>query len=71
LSPSPFSSYPGQELDGIISQPPDIAADVSGVHNIEFVNDLGMYVWNKPTLPVPTPMPAPFVISNDTAALAT
>ena len=29
LSPGPFSKYPGVELNGIISQPPDVAAAVS------------------------------------------
>ncbi|MGH7932240.1 MAG: hypothetical protein ACREQN_03625, partial [Candidatus Binataceae bacterium] len=40
-------------------QPPDVAADVSPTQNVEFVNDLGMYVWAKPTLPVGSPAPTP------------
>lgn len=62
----PFSSYPGQDLNALTvlngvneGQPPDVAPDVSPSQNVEFVNALGMYVWAKPALPVPSPAPTP------------
>ncbi len=66
LPPGPFSSFSGQELNALVFQPPDVSADVSPTQNAEFVNDLGLYVWTKPALPIPTPMAAPTtVISNN------
>jgi hypothetical protein len=67
LSPGPISSgsFPGQELNAVISQPPDVSADVSPTQNAEFVNKLGLYVWNKPPLPVPSPAPSPTKVTNN------
>ena len=66
LLPGPFSSFPGQDLNATVDgQPPDPAADVSLVQNAEFVNDLGLYVWNKPSLPVPSPAPPPILTTSN------
>jgi hypothetical protein len=62
LAPGPFSSYFGQDLSATTKgqgQPPDVSADVSPKENAEFINYLGLWVWNKPTLPVPQPAPTP------------
>jgi hypothetical protein len=64
LPPGPFSSFPGQELYGVILQPPDVSADVSPFENAEFVNDEGLYVWQKPALPIATPMAAPTPVTS-------
>jgi hypothetical protein len=65
LPPGPFSNFPGQDLNALTeAQPPDAAADVSPAQNAEFVNDLGLYVWNKPSLPVPSPAPTPTLTTS-------
>lgn len=58
LPPGPFSSFPGQDLSATASgqgQPPNVSADVSSTQNAEFINFLGLWVWNKPTLPIVSP----------------
>jgi hypothetical protein len=58
LPPGPFSSFPGQDLNATASgqgQPPNVSADVSPTQNAEFINFLGLWVWNKPTLPIVSP----------------
>ena len=58
-APGRFSSFPAQDLNALsYGEPPDIAADLSPTQNVEFVNYLGMYVYNKPTLPIASPAPA-------------
>ena len=53
--------FPGADLNAINTppQPPDVAADVSPTQNVEFVKNLGLYIWNKPTLPIASPAPTP------------
>lgn len=61
--PGPFSSFAAQDIDAISNGlPPDVAADVSPTQNVEFTNFLGMYVYNKPALPVGSPAPTPAAI---------
>ncbi len=60
----PFAGgyFPGADLSATNSSqspPPDVAADVSPTQNVEFVKDLGLYIWNKPTLPIASPAPTP------------
>jgi hypothetical protein len=50
--------FPGQDLSATASgqgQPPNVSADVSSTQNAEFINFLGLWVWNKPTLPIVSP----------------
>jgi hypothetical protein len=64
-SAGPFSNskFPGQELNAAgDGEPPDVSADVSPTQNVEFVNGKGIYVWNKPVFPIPSPAPTPVKI---------
>jgi hypothetical protein len=64
LFAGPFSSFLGEDLNANTpgqGEPPDVSADVSSSQNVEFINNIGLAVWNKPALPVPSPAPTPAI----------